>query len=246
MSPETRESIDRARESVEKAAYAAVGAPVAAVKALSARVSDLREAVRASSKDMSEDLTREMTEWIAEGEKVIERAMKRMRSSEVVDEVRSRATEATKAAKTGIEKARGGLERGLDVIAPDEELTVVSGIGPGYAEQLRGSGINGIVDFVSRTGTASGINELADATGISTATIAGWRHQVELTRVDGIGESYEMLLHRAGIWTLSQLAGCNPAELAQDLHAIDMPDVPEQTPSADTIEQWVAEAEDLS
>jgi predicted flap endonuclease-1-like 5' DNA nuclease len=246
MSPETRESMDKARDSVEKAAYAALGAPVAAVKALSARVSDLRDAVRSSSKDMSEDLTREMNEWIAEGEKVIERAMKRMRSSEVVDEVRSRATEARRAAEAGIEKARGGLDRGLDVVAPDEELTVVNGIGPSYADQLREVGVTGIAGFIDRTGTSSGIDELAAATDISAATIEGWRHQVELTRVDGIGEAHEMLLHRGGVWTLSQLAECEPATLVEDLHGIDMPDTPEHIPSADTVEQWIGEAKQLS
>lgn len=246
MSPETRESIDRARESVEKAAYAAVGAPVAAVKALSARVSDLRDAVRSSSKDMSDDLTREMNEWIAEGEKVIERAMKRMRSSEVIGEVRSRATEAKEAAEIGIEKARGGVEKGLDIIAPDEELTVINGVGPSYADQLKKAGVAGIAEFIGRTDTTSGVQKLADATGISAATIEGWRDQVELSRIDGIGGSNEMLLHRAGVWTLAQLAESKPADLSAEMEGIDMPDTPDQKPSTNTVSQWVSEAKKLS
>lgn len=246
MSPDTRESIDKARESVEKAAYAAVGAPVAAVKALSARVSDLRDAVRSSSKDMSDDLTREMNEWIAEGEKVIERAMKRMRSSEVVGEVRSRAAEAKEAAEIGIEKAKGGVEKGLGIVAPDEKLNVINGVGPSYADQLDKAGVTGIAEFMSRTETARAIEKLADSTDISASTIEGWRDQVELSRIDGIGGSNEMLLHRAGVWTLAQLAESKPAELSAAMEGIDMPDTPDQKPSTDTVSQWVRDAKKLS
>lgn len=245
MSPETRQSMEKARESVEKAAYVAVGAPIAAVKALSARVSDLRETVRSSSKDMSDDLTNEMNEWIAEGEKLIARAMNRLRTSGVVEEVRSRAVSAKEAAEFGIGKATGKLEKSLEFVAPDEELTVINGIGPGYADQLRDAGISGIAEFIERTDSADLITELAGATGISAANLEGWRQQVDLTRVDGIGPSYEMLLHRAGVWTLSQLAEIDRARLASDLGEIDTPDVPEHIPSHETIEEWSREAKTL-
>jgi predicted flap endonuclease-1-like 5' DNA nuclease len=246
MSPETRESIDKARESMGKAAYAAVGAPVAAIKALSARVADLRDAVRASSKDMSDDLTREMNEWIAEGEKVIEKAMKRLRSSGAFDEVRSRAKQAKEAAEVGIDKASDRVEKGLDVISPEEELTTINGIGPSYARQLEEAGVTGVADFLAQTGSARDVDRIADATGISSGTIESWRGQAELTRIGGIGESFQMLLHRAGVWTMSQLAASDPVELADELQAIDMPDAPEQMPSSDTVADWVSEAKKLS
>ena len=246
MSPETRESIEKARESVEKAAYVAVGAPVAAVKALSARVADLRDAVRASSRDMSDDLTREMNEWIAEGEKVIERAMKRLRSSEALDEVRSRARRAREAAEVGIEKASDRVDQGLDVLAPDEELTIINGIGPSYAEQLHEAGIVGIVDFLGRTGSEQDLDQLSETTGISASTIESWRDRADLTRIGGIGESFQTLLHRGGVWTMSQLASSDPVALAERMKTIDMPDSPEQMPSADTVAEWISEAKKLS
>lgn len=251
MSSQTRGSTDRssvkkARESVEKAAFAAVGAPIAAVKALGARISDLRDAVRSSSRDMSDDLTREMDEWIAEGEKVIERAMKRLRESGVVDEVRSKATAAREAAEVGIDKATGGFDRQLDVLVPDADLTIISGVGPGYAKQMHEAGIAGISEFLAKTATSRQVEELAEATGVSATTLESWRSQVELTRVEGIGESYASLLHRAGIWTLPQLAEADVELLAAELSSIDMPDVPEHRPSPETVEEWSREAKRLS
>lgn len=246
MSPQTRESLDKARESVEKAAYVAVGAPVAAVKALSARISDLRDAMRSSSKDMGDELTREMDEWIAEGEDVIARAMKRLRSSDVVDEVRSSAKSTKEAAEVGIEKAASGLHQGLDIIEPDEKLTTINGIGPSYAKQLREAGISGIADFMSQTATGEDISKLAKTTGFSSGTIESWREQVDLSRVNGIGGSYQMLLHRAGVWTLTQLGECDADDLAERLGSVDMPDAPEQTPSIYTVKQWVTKAKKLS
>lgn len=246
MSPQTRESIDKARESVEKAAYVAVGAPVAAVKALSARVADLRDAVRSSSKDMSDDLTREMNEWIAEGERVIERAMKRIRSSQAVDEARSRVNQAKEEAQAGIDRASDRVEKGLDVIAPDEKLTTINGIGPSYAKQLRDAGIDGIAGFLERTGSERDLDRLAEDTGIAVSTIESWRSRAELTRIGGIGDSFQVLLHRADVWTVSQLAESDPVALADRMKTIDMPDTPDQIPSADTVSEWVAEAKKLS
>lgn len=244
MSPETRESIEKARESVERAAYAAVGAPVAAVKALSARVAELRETVRASSKDMSDELTREMDEWIAEGEKVIERAMKRLRSTGAVEGVRSRAKQAKDAAGAGIDKASGRLDKELDIVAPDEGLTAINGIGPSYAKQLEEAGLTGIADFLSQTVSPADVNRLAQATGISAATVESWRAQADLTRIGGVGGDFEMLLHRTGVWTISQLASRDPAELAAEMRSINQPDV-RQIPSADTVSEWVSEAKRL-
>jgi predicted flap endonuclease-1-like 5' DNA nuclease len=246
MSPDTRESIDKARESVEKAAYAAVGAPVAAVKALGARVADLRDAVRSSRKDMSDDLSREMNEWIAEGEKVIERAMKRLRSSETFDEVRTRARNAKEAAEVGINKASDRVEESFDVIVPDEDLTTINGIGPSYAKQLNEAGIGGIADFMRITESSSEVDALAESTGISASTIESWRAQTDLTRIGGVGASFQTLLHRAGVWTVTQLAESDPKALAEVMQSIEMPDAPDQTPSADTVADWAREAKKLS
>lgn len=235
MSPKTRETVERARDSVEKAAYAAVGAPVAAVKSLGARISELRDAVTSSGKELGDDLMAEMDEWISEGEAVIEKAMMRLRSSDSVREAR-------KAAGESLDKTESMISSGLDLIEPDEPLTTINGIGSGYATQLEKAGVSGIASFMAKTATAEDISKLAERTDHSVGTIESWREQVELTRIDGIGGSYQNLLHRVGVWTIRQLADSDPAELVEEMSSIDLPDAPDQMPSVYATRKWVQAA----
>lgn len=246
MSPQTRETFDRARESVGKAAYVAVGAPMAAMKSLNARISELRDAVNSSRKELSEDLAREMNDWIAEGENVIEKAIGRLRSSDALDEARDTVRATRKRAEAGIDSAAERFDQVLDIVEPEEGLGVITGIGPNYADQLSKVGIAGVSDFLSRTAASEDIAQLADKAGFSVETIESWRDQVDLSRVNGVGASYQMLLHRAGIWTLPQLANADAEGLTSNLDQIDMPDSPEQKPSITTVRKWIREAKKLS
>jgi len=226
---------------VEKAAYAAVGAPIVGLKALQARIGELRDAVTVSGKELTDDLGGEFNDWISEGERVIGRAMGKMRSIGAVENVRS-----THNARGAAEKSAGttkrGRDRAHDVIFPEEPLTTINGVGASYASQLAEAGVGGVSEFLGLTGTSEDIDKLAKATGFSSGTIESWRSQVDLSRVKGIGGAYQRLLHRSGIWTLRQLGSADPAQLTDELNAIDMPDAPEQMPSIYTVKQWVTAA----
>lgn len=237
---------DRARDSVEKAAYVAVGAPTAALKALSARVSDMRDTVRSSRKEISDDLANEIDDWINQGEEVIERAMERFRKSDVADDIKTSARSTKKAARIGIDKATGAARSGLDVVAPDEDLTVINGIGPSYEAKLNKVGIVGVSRFLERTETQQDLEKLEESSGISVDTLASWREQADLSRISGIGESYELILHRIGIWTMEQLADAKPSEMAEQMQSIDMPDAPDQIPSQNELQSWKREAKKLA
>jgi predicted flap endonuclease-1-like 5' DNA nuclease len=246
MSQNQKNMTEKARESVEKAAYAAVGAPTAALKALSARVSDMRDTVRSSRKEISEDLANEIDEWINEGEAVIERAMERFRKSDLADDIKSSARSTRQAARVGIDKASGVAQSGLDVIAPDEELTVINGIGPSYEAKLDKVGVVGVARFLERTDTEQDLEKLAQSSGISADTLSSWRAQVDLSRIDGIGDSYELVLHRIGIWTMEQLADAKPSEVAEKMGSIEIPDAPDQIPSQSELQSWKREAKKLA
>lgn len=228
----------RPRSSVEKAAFAAVGAPTAALKALNARVSDLRDTMKTSRKELTGDLAAEIDEWIAEGEKVIERAAERFRNTQWAEEMKESARSTREAARTGVKKARSDL----GAMIADEELTVIKGIGPGYADRLQSEGIVGVSRFLDRTATDEDLEGLARSTGIAADTLVSWRRKADLGRITGIGESYQDLLHRAGIWTIDQLATVPASDLMDDINALD----PEQAPARDQIARWKSEAARLA
>ncbi len=238
MTQKQNEQTPRPRSSIEKAAFVAVGAPTAALKALNARISDLRDTMTSSRRELSDDLAVEIDEWIAEGEKVIERATERFRDSQLAEEIMASARSTREAARTGMEKARSGLE----AMAADEELTVIKGIGPGYADRLQSEGIVGVSRFLDRTATREDLHDLARSSGIAVDTLVSWRRKADLGRVPGIGGSYEDLLHRAGIWTIDQLVSSSASELVDSMNEVD----PDQAPTQDRVSRWKTEAARLA
>lgn len=237
MTQNQDEPTHRPRSSVEKAAFVAVGAPTVALKALNARISELRDTIQSSRKELSGDLAVEIDEWIAEGEKVIERAAERLRSSQWAEEIKESARSTREAARTGVNKTRSGL----GAMIADEELTVIKGIGPGYADRLQKVGIVGVSRFLDRTATEEDLEDLARSTGIAADTLVSWRRKADLGRVPGIGESYQDLLHRAGIWTIGQLVEVSASDLVSEMEAVD----PDQTPTQDRVSRWKTEASRL-
>lgn len=244
MSQKSRRTSKRAADSLERAAYAAIGAPVAVVKGLSARVGELRDTLSRSRSELGEDLAEEIEDWVAQGEEVIGRAMKRIRSANVVGEIRSSADSTREAVQVGLDKARGRAETGLRVVEPDEPLTTIKGVGSSYADRLRSAGVSGIADLVALT--ESDMELAASASGLGVETISGWRDRVDLTRIDGVGSSYQTLLHRVGVWTLDQLAEVKPSDLVDQMRSIDLPDGPDQMPNESTIKGWRTEARKLA
>jgi predicted flap endonuclease-1-like 5' DNA nuclease len=207
-----------------------------------ARLNEMRDAISASRKDMGDELAREMSDWINEGESVIERAMERMRASGVTGDLRSAADNSTRQARAGLKKMTRAVDDTLDVIDPDTPLSTINGIGPSYEKKLAEAGVAGVSGFISATGTVEDVANLAKTTGFSTGTIESWREQADLTRVDGIGGTYLGLLHRVDVWTLEQLSKCDPGALTDELNSVEMQNAADQMPSIYQVRQWVARA----
>lgn len=240
-----QELTQQTRQTMEKAAYAAVGAPVAAIKAMGARLSDFRGSVRASRRELGADLELEMNRWIAEGERTIDRAMRRVRSSEIANDAKSTATSTGRSVEEGMNRATRAIDETLEAIVPSVDVTTINGIGPNYAKQLAQAGVFGVAGFMSATGTAEDVAKLSAHTGFSTGTIESWRAQADLSRIDGVGGAYAQLLHQADVWTLRQLSHCDPDELADRLSSIDAWDAPEQMPSVYATKKWISQARRL-
>lgn len=235
MSPKTKESI-------EKVAYTAVGAPIAAVKAVGARVSDLREAIRGSRGELSEDLAREFDNWVAEGERVVNKALERLRETGAVDQARSTTRSMRKKVEASIQELSGAL----DIVEPEESLELIRGIGPGYAARLNDAGVTGIASFLHHTSSTDGIETLADESGVAPDMVEQWRREADLSRINGVGDGYLRLLHRAGVWTMDQLGRSSPATLASKLEGADMAGMSGQVPGEERLAEWINEAKKLS
>jgi len=54
MTPRQQSLTEKSRESAERTAYVAVGAPIAAIRGVSARMSELRDALKASRAEMTD------------------------------------------------------------------------------------------------------------------------------------------------------------------------------------------------
>ncbi len=239
MSPQTKETF-------EKAAYTAVGAPIAAVKALNARLADLREMIRESRSEMSEDLAKEFDNWVNEGERVVNLALERVRGSSTAEQARVASQKMRDRVSQTVEEMRAEMDEALDVIEPEESLETIKGIGPGYAQRLNNAGVAGISDFLDKTSTQEAISRLADETDFTADQISQWREQVDLTRVKGVGDSYIRLLHRVDIWTIEQFSNADATELAEQMKSLDMPGMPDQIPTEEHLSDWISKAEDLT
>lgn len=239
MSPQTKETF-------EKAAYTAVGAPIAAVKALNARLADLREMIRESRSEMSEDLAKEFDNWVAEGERVVNMALERVRGSSTAEQARVASQRMRDRVSKTVEEMRAEMDEALDIIEPEESLETVKGIGPGYAERFNKAGIAGINDFLDKTATQEAINRLADETDFTADQISQWREQVDLTRVKGVGDSYIRLLHRVDIWTIDQFANAKATDVASEMKSLDVPGMPDQVPTEEHLSDWISKAEKLA
>lgn len=239
MSPQTKETF-------EKAAYTAVGAPIAAVKALNARLADLREMIRESRSEMSEDLAKEFDNWVAEGERVVNMALERVRGSSTAEQARVASQRMRDRVSKTVEEMRAEMDEALDIIEPEESLETIKGIGPGYAERFNKAGIAGINDFLDKTATQEAIARLADKTEFTADQISQWRSQVDLTRVKGVGDSYIRLLHRVDIWTIDQFASAKATDLASEMKGLDVPGMPDQVPTEEHLSDWISKAKKLS
>ena len=234
------------KENLEKAAYTAVGAPVAGMKAMKEKAGQLADTIKETRSELKRDALREFDEWVAEGEMVVDRMIEWLRSTGASSEIRNARETAVDQVRSGVSTLTDKMEQAIDVVEPDIALTEIRGIGPANAKKLNAAGVPGIASFIQKTATDEKIGLLADETGIAVDTIAEWRVRADLTQLNGIGDSYQRMLHAAGIGTLTHLANADAATLAAELDEMEQPGLAKQAPSESEVSKWVTEAGRLS
>lgn len=226
-------------ERLRKTAYAAIGVPVHMMSQLRERF----EAARNTFDDMRDRVTDEAAEtfddWAAEGEKLFSSIERRFteRRDVIEEEITSRTA-------TIADMGRGIAETFTHPIIPIDEI---DGVGPSYASKLAKAGVISTAAFAERVRTKEGLDRLAGQTGIGETLLRKWAHEVDLTRVKGIGEETMTLLNSLRIASISDLASAKPRELhtmavakqrdAEDGFAV---------PSEERFSDWITQAGKLT
>jgi predicted flap endonuclease-1-like 5' DNA nuclease len=122
----------------------------------------------------------------------------------------------------------------------------VEGIGPKYAEKLKGAGV-GTTDKLLKVGaTPKGRKDLAEKTGIGHDLILKWVNHVDLYRIKGVGSEYADLLEAAGVDTVVELAKRVPQNLVDAMAEVNKKHkVVRRLPVLKEVVKWVDQAKKL-
>ncbi len=127
------------------------------------------------------------------------------------------------------------------------EIEDIEGIGPSYAQKLSIAKIRTTNDLLKICADAQGRASTSERTGVSETQLLKWTNLADLMRVRGISSEYSELLEAAGVDTIKELRNRNPHNLAARIQEINrVKKLSRMTPSAKTVEKWVAEAAKLS
>jgi predicted flap endonuclease-1-like 5' DNA nuclease len=127
------------------------------------------------------------------------------------------------------------------------KIDTIEGIGPAYAEKLRGVEIRSTEKLLERGATRAGRKDLAEKTGISDKLVLKFCNHADLIRVSGIGGEFAELLEAAGVDTVKELRNRNAANLAAKMAEVNAAKkLTRRVPSEKVVSGWVEKAQSLS
>lgn len=123
----------------------------------------------------------------------------------------------------------------------------IEGIGPRFADRLRGAGIKTTGTLLKRAASPKGRRDVAGATGLEEKQILKWANMADLMRIKGVGEEYSELLEAAGVDTVKELRNRNAANLHAKMAEVNgSGKLVRLLPSAGAVEKWIAHAKTLA
>jgi predicted flap endonuclease-1-like 5' DNA nuclease len=127
------------------------------------------------------------------------------------------------------------------------KLEIIEGIGPVYAEKLRGNGIRTIEALLEVGATPAGRQQMEEKTGIYHALILEWVNLADLMRIKGVGEEYSDLLEEAGVDTVRELRHRVPEHLYQAIVEVNQAKrLVRRLPTLKMVANWVEQAKTLA
>lgn len=125
-------------------------------------------------------------------------------------------------------------------------LIKIEGIGPLYAQKLKGLGIATTESLLQKGATPQGRREIAEQTGISDNLILEWVNMADLFRIKGVAEEYSDLLEESGVDTVVELAQRNPDNLYRKMTEVNaQKKLVRRLPTLRQVQQWVEQAKSL-
>lgn len=125
-------------------------------------------------------------------------------------------------------------------------LAGIEGIGSARAETLKAQGLTTTKDLLDACATPKGRDQVAAATGISSALILKWVNRADLFRVKGVGTQYSDLLEAAGVDTVPELARRRADNLAKKMAEVnEEKKLVRQLPTENQVAAWIESAKAL-
>jgi len=104
-------------------------------------------------------------------------------------------------------------ELGPEGAAAVTKIVAATNLSSEDAAKLHAAGVEKASELLGLAATPQGRKELADATGLSNATILAGVKKMDLMRIRGVGVKHGALLLAAGVDTVPELAQRNPKNL---------------------------------
>jgi predicted flap endonuclease-1-like 5' DNA nuclease len=126
-------------------------------------------------------------------------------------------------------------------------IIAVEGIGPVYAEKLKGIGITTTEKYLEAAKDRKGRDKLSASLGIDHARVLKWANHCDLFRIRGIAGQMAELLEASGVDTVKELGHRVPAKLSQKMAEVNgVKKLCKVDPSEKVVAGWIAEAKTLA
>jgi predicted flap endonuclease-1-like 5' DNA nuclease len=126
------------------------------------------------------------------------------------------------------------------------KLEDIEGIGPKYAQKLKGIGIKSVKSLLEKGATPKGRVEMSTKASIDDKLILEWVNHADLYRIKGVASEYSDLLEEAGVDTVVELAQRKPENLMEKFTSVNkQKKLVRRLPVLSQVESWVKQAKTL-
>lgn len=128
-----------------------------------------------------------------------------------------------------------------------DPLSSIKGMTDQMADKLKAHGIGNTDELVAAGLDQGDRRELADKLGVDVSKLSELVNRADLSRIKGIAGVYADLLESAGVDSVKELSHRVPANLHAKLEEVnDKHKMTSRVPTADMVEDWVAQAKKLA